>query len=74
MLSNKVEKLELKPYTKSNKMAYIIYADIGSLIKKIDGSENNPEKSLRAKICQHISYWYSIPTIRGFNHIEDKHT
>ena len=74
MLSDKVEKLELKPYIKSNKMAYIIYADIESLIKKIDGSENNPEKSSTAKIRQHIPYWHSISTIRGFNHIEDKHT
>ena len=56
MLSDKVEKLELKPYMKSNKMAYIIYADIESLIKKIDGSENNPEKSSTAKIRQYIPY------------------
>ena len=28
---------------KSDKMAYIIYADIESLIKKIDGCANNPE-------------------------------
>ena len=59
---------------KSNKMAHIIYADIESLIKKIDGSENNQEKSSTAKIRQHIPYKYSISTIRGFNHVEDKHT
>ena len=41
---------------KSNKMAHIIYADIESLIKKIDGSENNQEKSSTAKIRQHIPY------------------
>ena len=51
---------------KSNKMAHIIYADIESLIKKIDGSENNQEKSSTAKIRQHIPYKYSISTIRGF--------
>ena len=31
-------------------MPYIIYADIESLIKKIDGCENNSEKSSATKI------------------------
>ena len=31
---------------KSDKMTYIIYADIESLVKKIDGRANNPENSL----------------------------
>ena len=30
-------------YMKSDKMVCIIYADIESLIKKIDGCANNPE-------------------------------
>ena len=34
---------------KSDKMSYIIYADIESLITKIDGCANNPEKSSRTK-------------------------
>ena len=29
---------------KSDEMPYIIYADIESLISKIDGCSNNPEK------------------------------
>ena len=39
---------------KSDKMPYIIYADFESLIKKIDGSATNPEKSPAIKIGQHI--------------------
>ena len=31
-------------------MPYIIYADIESLIRKIDGCANNPETSSTAKI------------------------
>ena len=30
---------------KLDKMPYIIYADIDSLIRKIDGCANSPEKS-----------------------------
>ena len=30
---------------KSDKMLYIIYVDLESLIEKIDGCANNPEKS-----------------------------
>ena len=30
---------------KSDKLTYILYADIESLIKKINGCPNNPEKS-----------------------------
>ena len=35
-------------------MGYIIYADITSLIKKIDGCANNPEKSSTTKLDEHI--------------------
>ena len=35
-------------------MPCIIYADIESLIRKIDGRKNNPEKSSTTKIGQHI--------------------
>ena len=59
---------------KSDKMPYIIYADIESLIRKIDGLENNPQKSSRTKIAEHIPSRYSILTILGFDHIENKHT
>ena len=40
--SEKENILEFNQYMKSDKMAYIIFADIESLIRKIDGCANNP--------------------------------
>ena len=37
--------LQFNQYIKFNKIPYIIYTDLDSLIKKIDGRANNPEKS-----------------------------
>ena len=45
---------EFKQYMKSDKMPYIIYADIESLIRKVDGCANNPENSSTTKIREHI--------------------
>ena len=55
-------------------MSCIIYADIESLIKKIDGCANNQEKSSTTKIGEHIPCGYSLSTIWAFDHIENKHT
>ena len=49
MPSEKNNILEFNQYMKSDKIAYIIYADIESLIRKIDGCANNPEKSSTTK-------------------------
>ena len=43
MPSGKDNVLKCNQYMKSDKMPYIIYADIESLIKKIDRCANNPE-------------------------------
>ena len=72
--SGKDNILEFNQYIKSDKMPYIIYADIESLIKKIDVCANNPEKSSTANISEHILCRYSMVTIWAFNHIENKHT
>ena len=63
MPSEKYKILKLKHYMKSDKMLYIIYADIESLIKKINQCENNPEKSLARKIGKNIPGGYSMSTI-----------
>ena len=60
MLSEKKCILEFKQNVKSNKMPYIIYADIKYLIKKIDGCANNPENSSATKIVEHIYIFFSI--------------
>ena len=59
---------------KSDKMPYIIYADLESLIKKIDGCANNPEKPSTTKIGKHILCEYSKLLVWWFDHIKDKHT
>ena len=35
--------------------------------------KNNPEKFSATKIGEHIPCWYSMSTIWGFDHIENKH-
>ena len=49
MPSEKNSLLEFNQYMKSDKMPYIIYVDMESLIKKIDGCANNPEKFSTSK-------------------------
>ena len=44
-------------------MPYIIYADIESLIKNIDGCTNNLENSSTTKIGEHIPCGYPMSTI-----------
>ena len=60
MPSEKDNILEFSQHTKSDKMSYIIYADIKSLIRKIDGCANNPEKSSTTKLGEHILCGYSM--------------
>ena len=55
-------------------MSYIIYADIESLIKTIDGCANNPENSSTTKIAEYIPCEYLISSMWPFNNIENKHT
>ena len=54
-------------------MPYIIYADMESLIKKIDGRANNPENSSTTKIGDLIPCEYSTSKISAFDHIDNKH-
>ena len=55
-------------------MPYIIYLDIASLIKKIDGCEKKSRKRFNSTIGEHIPCGYLMSTFWGFNHIEDKQT
>ena len=52
--------LELNQYLKSDKMLYIIYADIESLIKKIDRCANDPENYSTTKIGEHIPQIFNV--------------
>ena len=73
MPSEKVNILEFNQYMNSDKMPYIIYGDIKSLSRKIDGCGNNPENSSTTKLGEHIPCKYSMSTIWAFDHIENKH-
>ena len=66
--------LELNREMTSDKVACIIYADMKSLIKKVDGCANNLENSSTAQIGERIRCRYSISKIWAFNHTENKHT
>ena len=55
-------------------MSCMTYADIESLIRKIDGCANNPENFSATKVGEHILCGYSILTICTFDHIENQHT
>ena len=72
--SQKNNILKLNQYTKLDKTPCIIYADLESLIKKIDECANHPEKSSTTKVGDHISWEYSISTIWAFDDIENRHS
>ena len=74
MPSEKYSILGFNQFTKSDKMPCIIYADIESLIKKVDGCANNPENSSTTKICEHIPCKYLMSTIWAFDNIGNKRT
>ena len=61
-------------YMQSNKISYINYADLKSLIKKIDGCANNQEKSSATKIGKLVPSVYSMSTIWAFDTTGNKHS
>ena len=67
--SQKCNILKLNQYMKSDKTPCIIYADLGSWIKKIDGYVKNPEKCTKTKIGEHIPCRYSVSTTWEFGNI-----
>ena len=67
MLLEKDNILEFNQYMKSDKMPYNIYAEIESLVKKVDGCANEPENSSTTKIDEHIPYGYLMSTIWAFS-------
>ena len=73
MHSEETKILELSQYQKSYKAPFIIYADLGCIIEKIDGCKNNPENLFTTKIDEHIPSGFSMSTISSFENIENKH-
>ena len=52
-------------------MSCIIYADLGSLIRKKDGCANNSKNFSTTKIGEHIPRGYSMSTIWVFDNINN---
>ena len=74
MPSEKNNILEFNQYINSDKMPYIIYAEIDSLIKKNRWMCKQSRKPSATKIGEPTPCGYSISTIRAFDNIENKHT
>ena len=63
---------EFDQYRKSDKKSSLIYVDLESLFKRIDGCKSNSGKSSSTKLCEHIPFSYSVSTIWTFEGIEKK--
>ena len=63
--------LGFNQYQKSDKVQFIIYADLESIIEKIDGCKNNPENSSSTKASEHILNACNI-FISSFRSMENK--
>ena len=70
MHSEDTKIIEFNQYEKSDKAAFIIYADLEYLIEKIDGCKNNPDNSFTTKAGQHIQSGFSMSTISSFENVE----
>ena len=65
--------LKFNRYQNSEKIPSIIYADLKSFIKRIDGCKNNFEKSSTTKAGEHILSGYSMKIIWTVDSIENKY-
>ena len=66
MPSEITELLEFNQYSKFDKAAFIIYADLEFLIEKIDRCENNFKKSSATKLSKNALPSFSMSTISSF--------
>ena len=65
--------IEFNKYQKSDKAPFIFYTDLECLIEKIDGCENNLEKSSTTKVGEYILSGFSMSTkLSSFKSIENK--
>ena len=73
MLFEDTKIMEFNQYQKSEKVPFIIYADIERIIEKIDGCKNNPGNSSATKVREHIPSGFSMSTVSSFKSIENRH-
>ena len=60
--------LEFIQYRKSVKAPFVIYANLESLIVKIDGCKNNLEKSSMTKVSELVPSCFSMSAISSFRY------
>ena len=65
--------LEYNLYQKSDKIPFMIYADLECKIEKIDGHKTNPENSSTTKESEHVASDFLMSTILPFRKKENKH-
>ena len=66
--------LQSKPGKKSLKNAFIIYADLGCLLLKMNTCNNNPNKSYATAKALHKPSGYSLLASCSFDKLENKQT
>ena len=65
--------LEFNLYQKSDKVQFIIYADLECLMGKTDECKNNPENSSTTKVGKHILSGFLMSVISSFKTIRNTH-
>ena len=63
MASEDYKMLEFNQYRKSDKVPFVIYADLESIIEKTDGCNNNPNNKSTPKVSEHIPSDFSMSRI-----------
>ena len=65
--------LKFNQYQKSDKTPFIVYANLESIIERIDRCKSNSEKSSTTKVRKHIPSGFSMSAISSFRSIENNH-
>ena len=72
MPSTNIKVLECNQHQKSDKILFIFYVDLQSLIKRTDRLKKKSKKSFATKKSEHPACENSLATIVTFNGIENK--
>ena len=64
--------LKCNPGEKSLKAPYAIYIDLECILKKVQSSQNNPEKSYTEKKARHGPSRWAMSVVCSFNKKENK--
>ena len=71
--SEETKILEFNQYQKSDKVPFILYANLEYIIERTDRCKNIFENSSTTKVSEHIPSGFSMFTISSFRSIENKY-